>query len=174
MWWSSTWMELSLKGNISLFVCQLCCLTICFKSVPVFAVWLQARDQVTCHWFHTDGLVIQGDDIGGDLRTITVRLLPLKEEASWWGVTHLRGGWEVKEGEGWDLVGICCWRPETHLVTVWTSARLIHRLSVTQKHRECEKDGGEGLWLKMVGWKNLRTEKRDEKKKMSRYEDRDK
>lgn len=109
-------------------------------SVPVFAVWLQAWDKVTCPWFHSDGLVIQGDDITGDFRPIAVWLLPLQEEAGRRGVTWLWWDREVQEVEGGDRVRICCRGSETHLLAVRTSTCLIHCLRGTQKHRE-----GEGM-----------------------------
>lgn len=122
--------------------------------VPVFAVRLQVCDKVTCPRFHSDGLVVQGDDVGGDLRPVAVWLVPLQEEAGRRGVARLRGGREVQQGEGGDLVGICRRGPETHLLAVRTSARLIHRLRWTQKHREGERDGGdEGRGGGILEWK---------------------
>lgn len=47
--------------------------------VPVLCVWLQACDKVTRHWLQIDGLVVQGDDVGADVRPIAVWLLPLQE-----------------------------------------------------------------------------------------------
>lgn len=111
-------------------------------SVPVFGVWLQARDKVTCPWFHSNGLVVQGDGVGGDLRPVAVRLVPLQEEAGGRGVTWLGGGREVQEGEGWDLVGSRRRGPETHLLTVRTSARLIHRLSRRHPQKNTEEVRG--------------------------------
>lgn len=48
-------------------------------SVPVFAVRLQTRDKVTSPRLHDHGLVVHGDDVGGDLCTVTVWLVPLQE-----------------------------------------------------------------------------------------------
>lgn len=89
--------------------------------------------------FHSDGLVVQGDDVGGDLRPVAVWLLPLQEKAGGWGVARLRGGREVQEGEGWDLVGMRRWGPVAHLLAVGAGTRLIHRLSGTQKNKNTEK-----------------------------------
>lgn len=121
--------------------------------VPVFAVWLQACDKVTCPRFHSDGLVVQGDDVGADLRPVAVWLVPLQEEAGRRGVTRLRGGREIQESEGGDLVGICRRGPETHLLAVWAGTCLIHRLKKNTERVRDEGDEGQ------VGG-NLRTEKR--------------
>lgn len=56
-------------------------------SVPVFAVWLQACDEVTCSRFHSDGFVIQHDNVGADLRPIAVWLIPFQKEAGRRGET---------------------------------------------------------------------------------------
>ena len=54
--------------------------------LPVLAVRLQAREKVTGGGLNVDGLVLQVDDVRGDLRPITAGLLPLQEEARGGGV----------------------------------------------------------------------------------------
>lgn len=114
-------------------------------TVPVLAVRLQACDQLTRPWFHADGLVFQGDDVGGDFRPVAVWLVPLEEEAGGRGVTRLRGGRQLQEGEGGDRVGVCRGGPETHLVAVRPSACLIHRLRWKKQTKKTEKSQVRGV-----------------------------
>lgn len=81
-------------------------------------------------------MVVQGDDVGADLGTVAVWLVPLQVEAGRRGVTRLRGGREVQEDEGGDRVGICRRGPETHLLAVLPGTCLVHRLSGTQTKTE--------------------------------------
>lgn len=110
--------------------------TSAYMRAPVFAVWLQARDEVTCPRFHSDGLAIQGDNVGSDLCPIAVWLVPFQKQAGRRRETRLCWSREVQESEGWDLVGICRRGPETHLLAVGTSSCLIHRLSGKTKKRQ--------------------------------------
>lgn len=103
--------------------------------VPVLAVRLQAGDQVTGPRLHGDGLVIHGDDVGGDVRPVAVGLVPLQEEAGGGGVARLRGGGELQEGEGGDRFGVGRRGPEAHLLAVRTAAGLVHRLRRRQRNQ---------------------------------------
>ncbi|TNN34769.1 hypothetical protein EYF80_055062 [Liparis tanakae] len=87
-----------------------------------------AGDHVAGPRLHGDGLVVHGDDVGGDVRPVAVGLLPLQEEAGGGGVARLRGGRELQEGEGGDRVGVGRRGPEAHLLAVRTAAGLVHRL----------------------------------------------
>lgn len=107
-----------------------------YTSVPVFIVWLQVSDQVTRSGLHRDGLIIQSDDVGGDLGAIAVWLLPLQEEAGRPGLTWVWGDWEVEESEGGDRVGNRGRGPETDLLAVGTSAGLIYSLRGRQKRNK--------------------------------------
>lgn len=97
-------------------------------TVPVFAVRLEVGDQVTRARLHRDGLSVQGDDVGGDLRPVTVGLLPLQLQAGGWGRGRLRGGRQVQEGEGGDRVRVGRRRAEVNLLAVGAGAGLVHRL----------------------------------------------
>lgn len=136
------------------------------SSVPVFAVRLKACDKVTRPRFHGDGLVVQGDDVRGDLSTVAVGLVPLQEEAGGRGVARLQGRREVQEGEGRHLVGMRCWGPETHLLAVRAGARLVHRLGETQKRREMRT----GMRLRLVGWRKPEDRRDEEKMKKIKVE----
>lgn len=104
-------------------------------TIPVFAVRLQVRDQVTRARLHRDGLLLQGDDVGSDLRPVTVRLLPLQVEAGGRGHARLRGGREVQEGEGGDRVRVGGRGAEIHLLAVGSGAGLVHRLETATRGR---------------------------------------
>lgn len=98
---------------------------------------------MTCSRFHRDGLLLQGDDVGGDLRPVAVGLVPLQEEASRRGRARVRGGREVQQGEGGDWVRICRRGAESHLLAVGTGAGLIHcLLTDTRRQRRVRRTEG--------------------------------
>lgn len=123
---------------------------------------------MTCSRLHRDGLLLQGDDVGGDLRPVAVGLVPLQKEAGRRGRTRVRGGREVQQGEGGDRVRIRRRGAESHLLAVGTGAGLIHcLLTDTRRQRRVRRMEGSGEETKVEKRGKVRDENDQEQNMMT-------